>query len=52
VVDVYDALTSNGPYRKAWSRERAIEHIQSSAGTHFDPAVVQIFVQMLQQSSP
>ncbi|AZI44129.1 PAS domain S-box protein [Deinococcus psychrotolerans] len=52
VVDVYDALTSDRPYRQAWSRARAIEHIQSSAGTHFDPAVVQIFVQMLEQSAP
>ncbi|CAM4126786.1 PAS domain S-box protein [Deinococcus marmoris] len=52
VVDVYDALTSDRPYRAAWTRERAIEHIQNGAGTHFDPAVVAIFVQMLQQSAP
>ncbi|WP_161883540.1 PAS domain S-box protein [Deinococcus alpinitundrae] len=52
VVDVYDALTSDRPYRKAWSRERAIEHIQSGAGTHFDPAVVRLFVQLLEQRAP
>ncbi|WP_161883545.1 PAS domain S-box protein [Deinococcus alpinitundrae] len=51
VVDVYDALTSDRPYRKAWSRERALEHIQNSAGTHFDPVVVQSFVQMLEQGA-
>ncbi|WP_161884017.1 PAS domain S-box protein [Deinococcus alpinitundrae] len=50
VVDVYDALTSDRPYRKAWSREQALEHIQNSAGTHFDPAVVRVFVHMLEQS--
>ncbi|TSA81705.1 PAS domain S-box protein [Deinococcus detaillensis] len=52
VVDVYDALTSNRPYRKAWTRKRALEHIQNGAGTHFDPAVVMIFMQMLHQSAP
>jgi putative nucleotidyltransferase with HDIG domain len=48
VVDVYDALTSDRPYRSAWTKERALEHIQSGAGIHFDPAVVQEFIQMLQ----
>ncbi|WP_161883475.1 PAS domain S-box protein [Deinococcus alpinitundrae] len=52
VVDVYDALTSDRPYRAAWSWERALEHIQSSAGTHFDPVVVMAFVQLLRQDAP
>jgi len=52
VVDVYDALTSDRPYRAAWSWERALEHIQSSAGTHFDPAVVAAFVRLLRQDAP
>ena len=51
VVDVYDALTSARPYRQAWTRERAIAHIQDGAGSHFDPAIVEIFVHM-QQSAP
>ncbi|GHF45548.1 PAS domain S-box-containing protein [Deinococcus metalli] len=46
VVDVYDALTSDRPYRAAWSRERALAHIQQEAGTHFDPAVVQAFLKL------
>ena len=50
VVDVYDALTSDRPYRKAWSGEQATEYIQSSAGTHFDPAVVAI-VRLLEQNA-
>ena len=50
VVDVYDALTCDRPYRKAWTREKAVEHIQNGAGTHFDPTVVQVFVHMLQGS--
>jgi HD-GYP domain-containing protein (c-di-GMP phosphodiesterase class II) len=43
-VDVYDALTSDRPYRKAWSVEKAYQHIQAGAGTHFDPEVVKIFL--------
>ncbi|WP_161883889.1 PAS domain S-box protein [Deinococcus alpinitundrae] len=52
VVDVYDALTSDRPYRQAWSRERALEHIQTGVGSHFDPQVVEAFLQLLQQSAP
>jgi PAS domain S-box-containing protein len=47
VVDVYDALTSNRPYREAWTKERALEHILGEAGTHFDPEVVRAFVSLL-----
>jgi putative nucleotidyltransferase with HDIG domain len=43
VVDVWDALTSDRPYRKAWPEEKAREHIQAGAGTHFDPQVVKTF---------
>jgi HD-GYP domain-containing protein (c-di-GMP phosphodiesterase class II) len=43
VVDVYDALTSDRPYRKAWSTEKARQHIQAGAGMHFDPQIVIIF---------
>ncbi|PTA68183.1 PAS domain S-box protein [Deinococcus arcticus] len=48
VVDVYDALTSDRPYRPAWTRKRALEHIRSGAGTHFDPRVVEAFFQLLE----
>ncbi|WP_229780966.1 HD-GYP domain-containing protein, partial [Deinococcus malanensis] len=50
VVDVFDALTSDRPYRAAWTREQALEHIQAGAGTHFDPQVVTVFLEMLQQT--
>ena len=46
VVDVYDALTNDRPYRKAWSKEKAIEHIKTGAGSHFDPEVVTAFLKM------
>lgn len=44
VVDVYDALTSDRPYRKAWSRGDALEYIVSQRGRYFDPEVVDLFL--------
>jgi PAS domain S-box-containing protein len=46
VVDVYDALTSDRPYREAWSRKKALEYIQQQAGQHFDPEIVSTFLGM------
>lgn len=45
VVDVFDALTSDRPYRKAWSPEEAYRYIETHAGTHFDPQVVKVFLE-------
>jgi putative nucleotidyltransferase with HDIG domain len=42
VVDVWDALTSDRPYRAAWPEEKVLDHIRSLSGTHFDPEVVKI----------
>ena len=47
VVDVWDALLSDRPYRKAWSEEKVLEHIQEQAGKHFDPAVVETFLKLM-----
>jgi len=44
VVDVWDALTSDRPYRKAWTKEDALEYIREQSGKHFDPQVVEIFL--------
>jgi HD-GYP domain-containing protein (c-di-GMP phosphodiesterase class II) len=46
VVDVWDALRSDRPYRAGWPAEKVKEHIQSLSGTHFDPQVVEIFLEM------
>ncbi|MDO8671397.1 MAG: GAF domain-containing protein [Dehalococcoidia bacterium] len=46
VVDVYDALTSDRPYRAAWSKDKALEHIREQSGKHFDPKVVEVFWQV------
>ena len=47
VVDVWDALSYDRPYRPGWPKERVIEHIRTQAGTHFDPKVVEIFLRLL-----
>ncbi len=43
LVDVFDALTSSRPYKRAWSAEEAREHILEQRGKHFDPLLVDIF---------
>jgi putative nucleotidyltransferase with HDIG domain len=50
VVDVYDALTSDRPYRPAWTKERALEYIKSLSGTQFDPRVVAAFIELLNRN--
>ena len=44
VVDVYDALTSDRPYRKAWSKRKALSYLKEQAGKSFDPKVVEVFM--------
>lgn len=44
LADVFDALTSVRPYKRAWSVEEAMGHIQAQSGQHFDPALVPVFV--------
>jgi HD-GYP domain-containing protein (c-di-GMP phosphodiesterase class II) len=44
VIDVWDALVSDRPYRKAWTAKEATTYIQDNAGKLFDPEVVQVFL--------
>jgi HD-GYP domain-containing protein (c-di-GMP phosphodiesterase class II) len=46
VADVYDALSSDRPYRSAWPAEKVRAHIVALAGRHFDPAVVERFLEI------
>jgi len=48
IVDVWDALRSDRPYRKAWPREKTLEHIKSLSGTHFDPKVIEYFLDVIE----
>ncbi|MFA6142191.1 MAG: diguanylate cyclase [Candidatus Omnitrophota bacterium] len=47
VADVYQALTSNRPYRKAFSKKKALGLIKDGSGTQFDPLIVKIFLKVL-----
>jgi len=47
IVDVWDAVTSDRPYRPAWTREAALAHIREQSGKHFDPQVVEAFFKLI-----
>lgn len=47
IVDVWDALTSDRPYRPAWSREEALRYIRHQSGKQFDPKVVEVFLESI-----
>jgi putative two-component system response regulator len=48
IADVFDALTTPRPYKKAWPVAEAVAHINASAGSHFDPALVAVFNSVLE----
>lgn len=50
VVDVWDALTNERPYRKAWTQEKTLRYILEQAGKHFDPQAVALFVKIQSQN--
>lgn len=47
IIDVWDALLSERPYRKPWTGDAVCSHIKSLAGTHFDPELTEIFLSMV-----
>jgi response regulator RpfG family c-di-GMP phosphodiesterase len=47
IVDVWDALRSDRPYRKAWSQDRVIAYIQSIIGKYFDPGIAGLFLEIV-----
>jgi PAS domain S-box-containing protein len=52
VVDVWDALRSERPYRKAWPDDKVRGHLLEQSGRHFDPQILSLFVKMLEQEDP
>ncbi|NTV62100.1 MAG: HD domain-containing protein [Oscillochloris sp.] len=48
VVDVWDALCSDRPYRRAWTKEQARAYLRSQSGKHFEPRIVEVFLQSRQ----
>lgn len=47
LADVWDALSSDRPYRKGWPLEKVVEYIRNGSGTHFDPDVVSVFLDVV-----
>jgi putative two-component system response regulator len=46
LVDVYDALVSERPYKKPFSHEQAVDIIKGDSGSHFDPSIVDVFLEI------
>ncbi len=49
VVDVWDALCSNRPYRTAWSQTDVLDYIRQQSGSHFDPQIVDLFLRAVRE---
>ncbi|WP_209587258.1 two-component system response regulator [Massilia sp. BHUDP2] len=47
IADVFDALTSKRPYKKAWSEDEALTFLREQKGRHFDPALVDLFLEQM-----
>lgn len=52
VIDVWDALSFDRPYRPAWKPEQVRQYLIDQAGKHFDPRLVPLFLEMLEEESP
>jgi HD-GYP domain-containing protein (c-di-GMP phosphodiesterase class II) len=50
VVDVWDALRSDRPYRKGWPDDEVHAYIKAQAGQHFDPDIVTVFLELLAEA--
>jgi putative nucleotidyltransferase with HDIG domain len=50
LVDVWDALTSDRPYRAAWAPQKTLEYIETQSGTMFDPAILRVFLRLIRGS--
>lgn len=51
VVDVWDALSSDRPYRKKWEQKDILEYIHQQKGKHFEPRIVDLFTELIHQKS-
>ena len=49
VVDVWDAVVFDRPYREAWTKKDAYEYIKEHSGSHFDPRIVEIFLEIIKE---
>ena len=47
IADVFDALTSKRPYKRAWTEQEALDFLREQKGRHFDPALVDLFIEQM-----
>jgi PAS domain S-box-containing protein/putative nucleotidyltransferase with HDIG domain len=47
IVDIWDALSSDRPYRSAWEREKVLDYLRDESGKYFDPRIVNIFIELI-----
>ena len=52
VVDIWDALRSERPYRNSWSSEKTLDYIRSLSGSHLDPYAVDLFIELIKTEMP
>lgn len=52
IVDVYDALSSDRPYRSAWPKPKVLDYLREQSGKHFDPKVVDAFLRLVSTDTP
>jgi len=52
IVDVYDAMSNDRIYRKALPRDEIFAYLRKETGEHFDPQIVDVFIQVLQELDP
>jgi response regulator RpfG family c-di-GMP phosphodiesterase len=51
IIDVWDALRSDRPYRNAWPEEKVLAYIKEQSGTHFEPAIVDLFLAIVKDEA-
>lgn len=51
IVDVWDAITSDRPYRKGWPRNKALNHIREQSGKYFDTKLVELFLEEMENQN-
>jgi HD-GYP domain-containing protein (c-di-GMP phosphodiesterase class II) len=52
IVDAFDALTSNRPYRQKISEREAVDYLCEEAGVLFDPQIVEVFKKLVTENQP
>jgi response regulator RpfG family c-di-GMP phosphodiesterase len=50
IIDIWDALLSDRPYRKAWEQDKVIAHLNEISGKYIDPSILEVFLRMIKET--